>query len=305
MDGTCCNPQYADARAAAYALVRANPTNVTEARVIDQGPLPGLRQTSVRAEIYAVLRATQWAARWGLAVMIWSDCLSVVRRFRKLAHGVAVRINSPNADLWMQIFDAFQACSVPPEITKVQAHQDARSAPTALEEWCYLHNSFADRAAVRANSLRGSDFWELFPRHVQACVKVDSWNSQIQMVLLAVSRHVLQHSVPRVQSDAPIVAPPPGWMQLPPMPALPLQAVRWYGSTVVQQIMQWFWAGIGDGLCQVSWVAHAQLFIDFGCVTGLQGPIKLDGWRDGSSVPLYCSCCQFHSRRESAGFPKC
>ena len=287
VDGTCCNPNYyPDARVAAYAVVWADPQSIAHAKVLDQGPLPGLCQTSVRAEIYAVLRATQFAARWGVSLMLWSDCLSVVRRFRKIAAGQEVRINSPNADLWLQFHEAFWGCAVPPEITKVQAHRDALAAPTALEEWCYLHNSFADRAAAYANSARGSDFWKLFSRHVNACKQIDEWNGQIQQVLLRTSRMVLQNTMPRPQVEPPVVAPPPGWIHLPGLPQPPAQAVKWYGLPVVRSLMRWFWDGIGDGSHPVQWVAHAQLFIDFGCSTGLSGPVKLDGWKDGSDIPL-------------------
>ena len=102
-DGSCCNPAYPDARFASYAVVTADPAMVWSSRVLDSGALPGLRQTSVRAELFAVHRVIRLAALHSLQVMIWTDCLSVVRRLRRILGGAKVKINSPNADLWMRI----------------------------------------------------------------------------------------------------------------------------------------------------------------------------------------------------------
>ena len=56
-DGTCSNPGYADLRYAAYSVVLADASMCRPAVLLDSGPLPGVRQTSVRAELYAIMRA--------------------------------------------------------------------------------------------------------------------------------------------------------------------------------------------------------------------------------------------------------
>jgi ribonuclease HI len=148
-DGTCCHPCYPDLRYAAYSVVLSDPTQAQPACILDSGPLPGLRQTSIRAELYAIHRAVKFASLRQQNLLIWSDCLAVVRRLRRILMGPSVKMNSPNSDLWRMIADDIRSgCVV--QVTKVAAHQDLRCASSPLEEWCFLHNRFADRAAARA-----------------------------------------------------------------------------------------------------------------------------------------------------------
>ena len=288
-DGTCLNPHYPDARLAAYAVAIAAPDGLVPPLELDSGPLPGVRQTSVRAETYAILRAVHFAARWDVCIMIWTDCLSVVRRFRKLCQGAPVGANSPNADLWVRICECIRACRVCPEIIKVAAHVVTGSTTTALEEWCAFYNTHVDRLAAAANCRRPPAFWTMFARHLAASVRMDEWNAQIQGVLLAISRQVLRYETD-VECDVPeplesIAAPP--WIHIDVCPPLPPQAVRWYGTDVVQRILRWIWTGLGNQQSEVVWISHTQLFIDFACSTGEIGPVKCNGWQNGSKLPLF------------------
>ncbi|CAL1147287.1 unnamed protein product [Cladocopium goreaui] len=256
--------------------------------LLECGVLPGLRQTSVRAELYAVMRAVRFACCRGLELMIWSDCQAVVRRLRRILQGAAVRINSPNADLWMMIADDISA-GAHVQITKVKAHCTVSSANSPLEEWCYLHNQFADRAAVRANESRGEEFWLLLARHATACRSVDEWNSCIQQVLIAISRRVLCHER---MTDSPepspsVPGPPPKWTALPPMPSPPKGAVRWYGEGLVMKLLKWFWHAVQCEPGPVVWISHAQMYIDFALTTGEAGPVHINGWRDSADMPLH------------------
>lgn len=70
-------------------------------------------------------------------------------------------------------------------ITKVQAHRNLSSAASPLEEWCFLHNSVADKHAVAAALRRPVEFWKLFTRHPQAVQFSES------TVLPAVSKAVV------------------------------------------------------------------------------------------------------------------
>ena len=59
----------------------------TGSQVIDAGVLPGILQSAVRAEIFAVLQALKLTVRHKGTVRLWSDCDSVVRRVTKLLQG--------------------------------------------------------------------------------------------------------------------------------------------------------------------------------------------------------------------------
>eukprot|EP00435_Cladocopium_sp_Y103_P045958 s211_g13.t1 len=289
-DGSCCNPHYDNARFASWAVVSADPAGVCHAEILDSGPLPGLKQTSVRAEIFAVLRAIKIAKRCRCRLMIWCDCACVVKRLRRLVQGTRVKPNSPNADLWQQIADDITVC-LGVEITHVRAHQQLSNARSAFEEWCFLHNHFSDRAAARANVCRPLLFWELLRRHLHACVTVDRWNAQICLVILQVSRRVLRGHVDveqTPQQDPVTPAEIPAAVPIPALIQLPQGAIRWYGEHVVRSILSWFWGVVYQSDAPQVWISHIQLFIDYTSASGEIGPVHFrgEGWADGSTRPL-------------------
>ena len=290
-DGSCFNPNYSDsvARFAAFAVVQAF-VDERCAIILDSGPLPGLRQTSVRAELFAVMRVVKFAAFHGVRVMIWSDCHSVVRRLQRILRGTKVKINSPNADLWRVIEDELRACAHDAiQITKVSGHVGEHVASTPLEDWCFRHNRIVDKAAVHANHSRPLSFWRLLQRHVQACLRMDRWNGEIREVLLQVGRMVVRHEAS--ETEVPCEPDPPSppihfsWVGLPPEPCVPPGAVRWYGQAMVTKLMRWFWNVLLPSKEALVWVSYAQLYIDFALSTGEPGPLKCPGWCDGADVP--------------------
>lgn len=288
-DGSCFNPNYPAARFASFAVVLAF-ADERPSKVLDSGPLPGLRQTSVRAELYAVVRVIKFAAFHGVKVMIWSDCLAVVRRLRRVLQGTKVKSNSPNADLWNAIADALIACSGDAiQITKVAAHTSRHQASSPFEEWCFRNNSLADKIAVQANQLRPPEFWQLLARHVQACTLIDGWNAEIRTVLLQVGRMVVRHEA-GVTDEPCVPTPQPdridfAWGGLPPVPCQPPGAIRWYGKSIVLRLMQWFWEVLQEPTAPMAWISYSQLYIDFAISTGEPGPLKFPDWCDGADVP--------------------
>lgn len=288
-DGSCANPQYPECRFAAWAVVLADPCSVQPASILDSGVLPGLRQTSVRAELYAVHRALRVASVHSQSVHVWSDCGAVVSRLGRLLNGSNVRPNSPNADLWHRVFEDLQTLGRHRvRITKVAAHKCVHKAATPLEEWCFLHNHFSDQTAGRANLQRSSAFWDLLERHVQASLLTDRWNAEVQRVLLRVSQQVLRGELPPSEEvDAPLPeAPVPSWKALPSLQQLPSRALRWYGDAIVRSIVSWWWGALTGADGPIFWISHLQLFIDYTSATGLEGPVKHHGWKEGSLCPL-------------------
>jgi ribonuclease HI len=306
-DGSCFNPNYPAARFAAFAVVLAFADD-RQSMVLDSGPLPGLRQTSVRAELFAVVRVVKFAAFHGVRVMIWSDCLSVVRRLRRVLQGTKVKINSPNADLWTVIADDLTACACDAiQITKVAAHSSVQHASSPFEEWCFRNNCLADKTAVHANQMRPPEFWQLLQRHVQACIRIDGWNAEIREVLLQVGRMVVRHEagdteeqcVPAPKTDAIDFV----WDGLPHEPCLPPGAVRWYGKTVVSKMMRWFWDVLQNSTASMVWISYSQLYIDFAISTGEPGPLKFPGWCDGADIPHH-SLLSFGFKQRTKWFGK-
>jgi len=147
-----------DQRFAAWALVQAADcsSHVCQAHTLAAQPLPGLLQSAVRAEIYAVLQALRCTAEYVGTVMIWTDSIAVVKKFRRIQAGGAVLTNGSHADLWQEISQLLRGTPSPRHITHVYAHRHPDTAEFFLQEWCFLHNALADRMAVQANFCAGS-----------------------------------------------------------------------------------------------------------------------------------------------------
>ncbi|CAL1136402.1 unnamed protein product [Cladocopium goreaui] len=249
------------------------------------------------------LAELQWRMEWAWVKVVAAhvshrpgfaalECVDPVRTRQWLAKlillGADVKINSPNADLWTLIAeDVIAGTQI--QITKVLAHRDVSAANSPLEEWCFLHNQYADRAAARANECRDASFWPLLARHASACRSVDEWNTTIQQVLLLVSRKVLYQARP-LDPVEPVPSeslPLPRWKPLPPLPSPPGGAIRWYGCAIVTKLMRWFWDAVECELGQMAWVSNAQLYMVFALTTGEAGPVHIHGWRDSADMPLH------------------
>jgi hypothetical protein len=71
---------YHDLQYDAYSVVVADLSMCRPAVILDSGPLPRGRLTSVWAELYAIQRAIEFASCRGVQLVIWSDCQAVVRQ---------------------------------------------------------------------------------------------------------------------------------------------------------------------------------------------------------------------------------
>ena len=294
-DGSCVNQGVAELRFAAWAVVAAPVDDLASAMVIDCGHLPGLLQHAYRAEIFAVLRAIRAAKHFRRAAMLWSDCEGVVKRVKRILQGGLPRVNSPNYDLWVLISN--EVADAKPNqfsITHVSAHR-GDSAVSPLEEWCFRHNTWADRTAVRTNYARPSEFWTLFHQHASQVQAVQDISRQVQGVILAVSRTaVLDRGVSEPEQDN-FEMPPAAesWKGLPELHTLPATALRWYPERMVRLILSWFLQSTYASDEEVVWVSLAQLYIAFQMATGSFGPVKKTVWCDGDD----------HGLHDLAGYP--
>ena len=290
-DGSCFHQSQPHLRFAAWAVILASSDEICmpQSHVIESGHLPGLLQSAVRAELFAVLRAIEFAAVCQVEVTIWTDCHAVFRRLRRVLMGTQVKSSSAHADLWERIAGLVQDSSHLVRVEKVAAHQKISAASTQRETWMFRHNQIADREAVAANMRRTPEFWDLLSRHVDATAYVDKVNHLNRQVLLAISQAVVraQHFDDSFCDDTPLQdasLPLPLWTGLKPL-SLPAQAIKWYGEETVRLVLSWFWDVLFKSKEPIKWVSHIQLYADFMAATGNPGPVNLKGWRDGASVP--------------------
>ena len=194
-DGSCHAQHDIKRRFAARSVVQATcdcAHDLTGSQVLDAGPLPGLLKSAARAEVFAILRALQCAQTHVGRLFLWTDCSSVVRRLNRILAGHDVRPNSSHADLWLEIQIAVQNPKGPTFVAYVAAHQQLEDVHDFFTEWCFRHNSVADRQAVRANFTRDVQFWQLYYRHHSAVEVIYELNRTVQQVQLAISHEVAQ-----------------------------------------------------------------------------------------------------------------
>jgi len=282
-DGSCLNQAHPTCRVAAWAVVLADVHAPLVSHVLDSGPLPGVLQSSYRAEIFAVWRALCAMRLQTGTIHIWTDCNAVVRRMTKILDGIEPKPNSAHSDLWMLIFDCmrdFERGRV--TITKVAAHQSVALATGPLEEWCFTHNSCADQAANLAQFKRSEGFWDFFAKHVQVTNACSQLSREVQQTLLLISRAVVRDKDNDMQAQRPELAVPTmvpidAWKPLETL-SIPGDAVRWYGDEVVRTVLSWFCQNLFGCDEEVVWVAQYQLYIDFS-LTGELAPTNFGGWQ--------------------------
>ena len=288
-DGSCLNQAFPSCRLASWAVVLADVSKPMLSQVVASGPLPGLLQSSYRAEVFAIWQALCAMKVQKGRVHLWTDCQAVVRKMQRIVAGHEPKPNSAHADLWALIFDCMKDFELGQVVVhKVAAHQKIADADSPLEEWCFTHNSFADRAAAVAQLDRPSDFWELFSSHVNSTLACARISREVQVVLLAISRAAVKDSDEGVGSERPdIGAPPPvghdAWSPLQPL-MIPTGAVRWYGDAVVRQVMSWFWQVLHGSDAAIVWVSQFHLYVDF-LMSGEDAPTHIDSWKHGALTP--------------------
>ena len=289
-DGSCHNQMFPNRRFAGWAVVLASVASVHDcaaSTVVDAGVLPGLLQSAIRAEIYAIWRALQIARNHCGLVHLWSDCKAVVNKVRRLLGRQTLKSNSVHADLWCEFQQCLQDRQGPTMITRVAAHQDADAVDHVVSEWCYRHNALADSAAGRANFTRPATFWHLHGRHEQASAAIHELNRTVQYVQLAISQEIVRNENPSLPAESLVTEvplPAPVWKPLPEL-AVPQGAVRWYGDSMVRLVLSWFWQTLHGSQAPVVWVSRFQLYADFMSSTGHPGPIHRDKWIDGATEP--------------------
>ena len=148
-DGTCDNPSSPSTCLAAWAIVSPNLSGI-----VASGGVPGVLQTTPRAELFAALQAVVWSQSRNGIVHLWSDCAYVVEGFRVLLNTGTFAPDISNQDLWRALQEAVSQSLADYVCHKVSAHEDPANTSSPLEDWALEWNSKADFAARVANQNR-------------------------------------------------------------------------------------------------------------------------------------------------------
>ena len=177
-------PQNKFLRLAAWAVVLGAACTQQLPAVLHAGVLPGLVQSSFRAEVFAMLVALSVAEMSAGPFVLWSDCEGVVSRILRFQDGAPrPSLLSSNSDLWIQIWQLIQLLGDRIQVRKVPAHEDPDMAQDVVHEWAVLQNVAADGAAKQANLNRPQSFWSTWN-----AVRV-SYNQQLDVARKVVALH--------------------------------------------------------------------------------------------------------------------
>ena len=178
-DGTCDDPTSVSTCLAAWAVVSPGVDGV-----VASGGLPGVMQTTPRAELYAVVQAVRWSQHSDALVHVWCDCAYVVEGFRVLLSTGSIAPDISNEDLWHELADAVAATSAGYVCHKVSAHEDPGTTESPVEDWALVWNGRADTAAKVANWNRPAWFCQIHQEFLAA------WSQSAEQLELVAALHL-------------------------------------------------------------------------------------------------------------------
>ena len=309
-DGSCLWGSDPDLRIASWSVCVGSRhcvgSSLDSFRILAaQQPLSGLVQTAYRAELQAVDAALCFALLQGRECRIWTDCLSVLTRFRLLVEGKRrLGENSAHSDLWRSVLDHVdQLGASRVVIAKVQAHCSLDTVSNEIEFWLSKGNNAADRAAKQANTDRGADFWRLHRAYVDAVVQSRCVGDTIREHLVRVNRRWLQFSQsegskPEVHATRQAREHPMVWQCDGPPRSVSGRFRKLFGDVLVGAMWDW-WHEIIDfsASAEVKWVSYAELYVDWQIQCRHPGVVKVKGqWYDAGSPEVVAESFSFRAR---------
>lgn len=135
--------------------------NATSGQVVSCGHVPGLGQSSDRAELWAAISALRWFLRHKVSGHLWLDAkfvadgLSFIQEFGQVGPW-------KNHDLWDVLVDLLAQLSEQVLVLHwIPSHLDASQLEDAFEDWVRLWNSRVDSMVGRFNHDRPPAFRDL------------------------------------------------------------------------------------------------------------------------------------------------
>lgn len=170
-DGTCSNPATKSISLAAWAIVLAGHGTVAS------GPLVGIQQCIMRAELTAVVSALKWTLQHFGSLHLWCDNQVVVDHFRALQSKAADPTDFEHSELWKQAQELLESTSADVWIHKVYSHDLESESISPLQDFCRFWNGCADRQAEFSNLTRPRTFERIWDRF---CGYRDVWIQRVK-----------------------------------------------------------------------------------------------------------------------------
>ena len=168
-DGTSFSSEGKFFSCAAWGAV-----NASTGFPIGRGHVPGLCQTSDRAELTAALATLKYQAYYQISLCIWLDCKFVADGILFLMEHLFLPYEWEHHDLWAEVLEHISTLGrLELRVQWAPSHLDASKLSDPLEDWFKYWNDRADVLAGSHNMARGPSFQLVF----EAATKhaVTSW----------------------------------------------------------------------------------------------------------------------------------
>lgn len=181
-DGTCSGT--VPYRFGAWGSINAS-TN----QLVATGRLPGLRQTSARAELTGALAVIKWQLFFQVAVVyLWMDCQYVVDGLHWVFERGSANAHWENYDLWCEIETVLLQLGELRFVAHwVPSHLDWKRMACPFEDWVCYWNSKIDRIVALCNHDRPSCFWSVLAAAQQHHDQVGARLRQFRRFFFAVA----------------------------------------------------------------------------------------------------------------------
>ena len=280
-DGACTSPSCPSESLAAWAVT------IADFGVLASGPLPGVQQSILRAELTAILSALIWVQGHFGSLHIWSDSQVAVDHLRSPLNGAANARDFEHSDIWVRIHACLFDPGIEVVVRKVYSHDVPDFSCSLVEDWCRFWNNSVDRQAEIANQTRPRFFGRIWDRFVAFR---ETWKRRVWLranFVLAVAAVDVSDNDPVSDEDCTELVYP--LFEVAPNDAgraeLILQLLdhfdvnqmcRRISSTVFHQVAQWL-SSIDTSSATMRWVSVVEMYVGFRLSLVDHGPLTVEG----------------------------
>ncbi len=206
-DGSCLCPHSPVLRLATWGVITAN-LSEDSYQVVSQGVVPGILQSSLRAEILGVTSALKFVLAHCISCWLWCDNQQVVDFVSAAISGPVVVTNmQKDHDLWQPLLHLIhRACSrgFLQRIIKVSSHQGESNFTQHVERWAFRGNEFADFTAERARQAYPSSLFQVWERLHDVLLERSAMRETLRAHLLHIAETAVQDKATISKYDATI-----------------------------------------------------------------------------------------------------
>ena len=192
-DGGCRVPSSNVHRLASWGVALGDPTT-DQIAPLSCGMVPGIVQTTLRAEIWAMISACRYAAKLTVPCSFCIDNDLVFTRVCKFRDKDCwFKSNQKDSDLWASLYEAIR-CIRPriDVIVKVVSHQELNDNMPWEEQWCIRGNNAADSLATFA-VFREPKTWKLWQQVNAELSELQVFRVAIQQTLIEVGKKAVKN----------------------------------------------------------------------------------------------------------------